>query len=323
MKAIFIALATALSLAAPAAQAEAAYPSKSIRFIVPFAPGGGGDIASRLVAQGMSRSLGQTVVVDNRAGAAGQLGTDIATKAAPDGYTIVFGSGGPLTVLPQFKQVPYDPLKDLAPVGMMATSDGIVVVGKDFPAKNAKEFIELLKANPGKYAYGSSGAGGPSHLSGERFQIATGTSLTHVGYKGDGPAINDLASGAIPIVFTVMASVMPQVNSGLIRAVAAYGPKRSALLPQLSTFAESGFPELTYGSWFAVFAPAGTPAPVVEKLNAALKSALDDPAISTRLATLGIEPAYSTAAHLARHTREEFEMWRKVIRERNLKIETN
>jgi tripartite-type tricarboxylate transporter receptor subunit TctC len=318
----FASLLAAVALSgAAAAQAEAAYPTKPVRLVVPFAAGGGGDITSRLVAQGMSKHLGQNVLVDNKPGAAGQLGIDLVAKSPADGYTIVFGSAGPLTVTPNFRPLPYDPLTDFTPVGMMATTDGVVVVHKDFPAKNPKEFIALVKANPMKYSYGTSGTAGPSHLSGERFQIATGTQLQHIGYRGDGPAIADLVGGQIPIVFTLTASVMQQINAGTIRAVASYGEKRSSLFPDLPTFVETGYPDLTYNSWFALYGPKGLASDVVAKLNAALKAALSDSDLAARLAALGIEPAYSTAQQLAVHTAAEFERNRKVIRERNLKIE--
>lgn len=314
-------LATAALFGAAAAQAEASYPTKPVRLVVPFAVGGGGDITSRLVAQGMTKHLGQTVLVENKPGAAGQTGIDLVAKSPADGYTIVFGSAGPLTVVPNFRTLPYDPLKDFTPIGMMATTDGVVVVHKDFPAKNPKEFIALMKANPMKYSYGTSGTAGPSHLSGERFQIATGTKLQHIGYKGDGPAISDLVGGQIPIVFTLTASVMQQINAGTIRAVASYGEKRSSLLPDVATFVESGYPDLTYSSWFALYGPKGMAPDVVAKLNGALKAALSDSQLAARLAALGIEPAYSTAQQLGIHTVSEFEKNRKVIRERNLKLE--
>jgi tripartite-type tricarboxylate transporter receptor subunit TctC len=315
-----LAAAAVLGLASPV-HSQAAYPNKPIRFIVPWAPGGGGDTAARLVAESMSKTLGQNMLVDNKPGASGQIGIDMAAKAPADGYTIVFGSNGPLAVLPQFKTLPYDPFKDLTPIGMIVISDGIVVVNRDFPARTVKEFVDVLKASPGKYAYGSPSSGGASHLSGEMFQIVTGTKLMHIGYKGDGPALTELIGGQIPMIFTVMASVMPHVNAGTVRPIAVLGKKRSAMLPNVPSMFESGYPGMIAGSWFSIHAPAGTPAPVIERLSAALKAALSDPTITAKLATSGMEPAFMTPQETGAYVREEYMRFQKLVKERNIKLD--
>lgn len=320
MKRSVRALAGCLALLTSTAFAQE-FPTRPIRFIVPFAAGGGGDITSRLVAQGMSKALGQPVVVDNKPGAAGQLGMNLVAKEPADGYTIVFGSSGPLTVLPHLSKVPYRPLEDFAAVGRLSVTDGVVIVNKDFPARTIPEFVDLLKKNPGKYDFGSSGTAGPSHLSGVFFQLATDTKLQHIGYKGDGPAITDLIGGTIPIVFTLLASAMPHIQAGNVRPLAAYGEHRSPLLPDLPTFVESGYPGLTYSAWFAVYAPAGTPAPVIEKLNAAVNVALADPAIASKLTSMGIVPSPSTPQALTRMTRDEYAKWERVIREGGITVD--
>ena len=319
MKKSLVAGVVALMLAS-AAHADG-FPDRPIRFIVPFAAGGGGDISSRIVAKGMSEYLKQPVVVENKAGGGGQVGMSYAAREPADGYTIVFGSSGSITVLPHLKELTYDPFKDLAPVGKMAVSDGVVVVKNDFPAKTIPEFIQHLKDNPGNYDYGSSGNGTPSHLSGVLFEKATGTKLQHIGYRGDGPAVSDLLGGTIPMMFTLMASVVAPIEAGSIRPIAAYGPKRSKLLPDVPTFVESGYPDLTYSAWFGIFAPAGTPADRVNKLNEALNYALAQEDIGPRLASLGIEPAPSTPQELSDYAHVESDRWKKVIEDANITLE--
>lgn len=302
-----------LLIAAPWAGAAAAYPERPVRLVVPFPPGGGGDITGRLLAEGMSKALGSTVYVENRPGAMGQIGTTEVAKAAPDGYTLLLGSGGPLTVLPLISKVSFDTLRDFAPVGFVAVSDGVIAVNADFPAQDLPSFIAALKAAPGQYSFASSGTGGPSHLSGELFKRAVDVDITHVPYQGDGPAITDVMAGHVPFIFTVLASALPQIEAGKVRAIATFGQQRSKLLPDVPTMVESGYPQLVSRTWFGLYAPAGTPDPAIETLNAALKQAVSTPEMVRRLAAQGSEPYWSSAAELERSTRAELDKWREVV----------
>jgi tripartite-type tricarboxylate transporter receptor subunit TctC len=289
------------------------YPSRPIRMVVTFPPGGGADNIARFLAMPLGRALGQNVIVDNRAGANGQIGVDHVAKAAPDGYTIVLASGGATTISPHLGKLPYDPLKDLVSISMVAINDGILVVHPSFPANNIKEFIEVLKKSPGKYSFGSSGAGGPTHLAGELFKQQAGIDMQHVPYKGDGPAIADLIGGQIPIMVTVLATAAPHLRSGKVKPIAALGNTRFPQLPQIPTIAESGFPSLTAGSWFALYAPLGTPPAAIAKINEAVRTALTDPQLKEQFASQGSDPVSSTTSELDKYLRAEYLKWGKVI----------
>jgi tripartite-type tricarboxylate transporter receptor subunit TctC len=319
-RSIIAALAGAALLAASPVAAQA-YPERPVRVVVTFPPGGGADNIARFLAEPMSKALGQRVVVENRAGANGVIGVDHVAKAAPDGYTLLLGSGGATTISPHLAKLPYDPLKDLAPISMIATNDGLLLVHPSFPATNVKEFIEVLKKAPGKYSFGSSGAGGPTHLAGELFKQQAGVDMQHVPYKGDGPAIADLIAGHIPIMVTVLATAAPHLRTGRVQAIAALGANRFPQLPQVPTLIESGFPGFTAGSWFGLYAPAGTPAAVVAKVNEAVRGALADPQLKEQFALQGSEPVYSTPAELEKYLRNEYEKWGKVITEAKIKID--
>ncbi len=289
------------------------YPSRPIRMVVTFPPGGGADNIARFLAVPLGKALGQNVIVDNRAGANGQIGVDHVAKAVPDGYTIVLASGGATTISPHFGKLPYDPLKDLVSISMVAINDGILVVHPSFPANNIKEFIEVLKKSSGKYSFGSSGAGGPTHLAGELFKQQAGIDMQHVPYKGDGPAIADLIGGQIPIMVTVLATAAPHLRSGKVKPIAALGNTRFPQLPQIPTLSESGFPGLTAGSWFALYAPVGTPPAAIAKINEAVRTALTDPQLKEQFASQGSDPVSSTTSELDKYLRAEYSKWGKVI----------
>ena len=310
----------ALALASAAATAQS-FPSRPVRIVVTFPPGGGADNIARFMAPPMGRALGQTIIIDNRAGANGQIGADHVAKAAPDGYTLLLGSGGAMTISPHFGKLPYDPLKDFAPIGMVATNDGLLVVTPDFPANDVKEFIEVLKKSPGKYSFASSGAGGPTHLAGELFKMQAGVDMLHIPYKGDGPAIADLIGAQVPIMVTVLATAAPHVRSGKVKPIASLGMNRFPQLPNVPTLNESGFPGFTAGSWFGLYAPAGTPPDIIAKLNEAMRAALADPQLKEQFAAQGSEAVISTPAELDRTLRAEYAKWGQVIQTAKIKLD--
>lgn len=318
MKFAPIICATLLSVAGTVA-GQGIYPDRPIRIIVPFAPGGGTDISARLIAGPMQAALGQPVVVENRPGASGSIGTVAVAKAAPDGYTLTMGSGGTMTINPQMVDVPYDPAKDFTPVGMVAINVLAFVVNPAFPPKSVSEVIAALKATPGGYSYSSPGSGTPHQLTMELFATQTGTKLVHVPYKGSGQAINDLVGGQVQMAFETISPVMQHIKAGKLRAIATTGLQRSAELPDVPTIAESGFPGFESFSWYGLLAPAGTPKPVVERLNAELRKALAAPEIRQRLIDMGATPAPGSSEQMTLHIKAETAKWGRVIGALNLK----
>ena len=287
MRKLAIAIA-ALMTAWTASAAQQDYPAKPIRFICPYAPGGAGDIFTRTIAQKLSEALGQTVVVDNRAGANGGIGTDIVAKAAPDGYTLLMGNSGPMTVNPVlYKKVPYDPVRDFAPVTQGTLYMYVLVVPPASPVRTLNDFTGMLKARPGQLTYGSTGIGGGNHLAGELFNLMTHTQAIHVPYTGSALALAALLGGQLNYMFDTVITAVPQIRSGKLKAIGVTGSRRASALPDVPTLNELGLKGYELTQWQAVVAPAGTPKAIVDKLNREVVKALKMPDVIERLATQG------------------------------------
>lgn len=290
------------------------YPAKPIRFIVPFAPGGGSDIVARLAAQPLNEALGQPVVVDNRGGAGSTLGTDLAAKAPADGYTLLLGNISLAFNASLYKKLPYDAIRDLAPVTLVAIQPNIVVIHPAVPAKSLKEFIELARSQPGKLAFASAGTGAGTHLAVELLKLRLKIDLLHVPYKGTGPALTDLLGGQVQMMFSTFASALPHVKSGRLRALGVSSIKRSPAAPDVPTFGEAGIPDFEYNTWYGILAPAGTPRAVIGKLNQTMRKALAAQDTKHKFDVQGLEPLDNTPAEFAAYLRAETEKWGKVVR---------
>jgi len=312
----------ALALAAATgALAQQAYPARAVKLVVPYAPGGSADIAARLVADEWGKALGGTLFIENKGGAGGNIGVDMVAKAAPDGYTIGLQTVS-LAINPALTaRMPYDTLKDLAPIGLVASSQHVLVVNNSLPAKNVKELVALLKAEPGRYSYGSAGAGSTFHMSAELFKAVAGVPMVHIPYRGGGPAMMDTMSGQVALSFPVLSAAQPHVQAGKLRALGVTGSRRSALMPDVPTIAEAGVPNYAFETWFIVFAPAGTPGPVIDKLNAALNQALGSAALKERMTREGFDPTPSTPAQARARLEKEMPQWAQLIKERGITTE--
>jgi tripartite-type tricarboxylate transporter receptor subunit TctC len=319
-KAIAALLLAAISVAPSLAQET--YPNKPIRMIVPYAAGGPTDVLARVVAQKLTESLGQSVIVDNKPGANGIPGTDAIAKASPNGYTIGLSTIGPLAVNPSlFPKIPYDTLKDFAPLMVLARSYSLLAVNPSVPANNLRELVALLKANPGKYSYASGGVGTTQHLSGELFSNVAGVKMLHVPYKGEGAAQTDLLGGQVHMMFTSTIIGYNQVRAGKLRAMGVTSAHRLPSMPEIPTIAESGFPGFEVTAWFGMVAPAGTPAPIVERLNESLQAVIKQPEVVKKLEELGAVPAGGPPSDLTALFRSELPKWREVVTTSNIKPE--
>lgn len=290
------------------------YPDRPIRMIVPFAPGGGTDIVSRLVAQRLGDSIKQTVVVDNRAGGAGNIGAELVARANPDGYTLLVGSATILAVNPVVFKVTYNPGRDFAPITLLGSQPHLMVVHPSVPANSVREFVALAKEKSIRLNYGSSGTGGPAHLGGELFKIVAGIDMTHIPYKGTGPAVIDLVGGQLQVGLLSLASSMPHVKTGRLKALAVTSPKRAVVAPDLPTIAESGYPGFEVRSWYGLLAPTGTSKAIVDKLSTQIAAVLRQPEVIAKLASDGAEPGGDTPAEFAAYIRSEAERWGKVVK---------
>ena len=309
-----------LALLAGAASAQPSYPSKPIRLVVPFAAGGTTTILARLLAERMGQALGQPIVVDNRPGAGGNVGMDMVAKAEPDGTTILMGPIG-LAINPAlYSKMSFDPLKDLAPIGLYCGVPNLLVVHPGLPAGSVQELIAYAKANPGKLNYASNGNGTSSHLAAEMLKSAAGIDIVHVPYKGGAPAMQDLIGGQVGMLFDQMPAVLPQVQAGRVKALGVSSLKRSAAAPEVPAISES-LPGFDMTVWFGFLAPRGTPADIVHKLNAEMLRALKDTAFQTQLAGMGVTPMPSTPEEFTRYLRSETDRWGKVVRDSGARID--
>lgn len=292
------------------------YPTRPVRYICPFPAGDGVDLITRIVASALGETWGVQVIVDNRPGAGGTIGTDTAAKAAPDGHTVLMGVTATLAISPALhKKLPYDNAKDFTPVSMIGTAPNVLVVHPSAPVKSVSEFIAYAKANPRKISYGSAGVGTTLHLSMEMFRSMTRIEVVHVPYKGGAPALADLLGGNVMAMFGAQPLLLPHVNAGKVRALAVSTAKRSALLPNVPTVAESGLHGFDVTAWYAMLAPAGVPAPILAKLNADLVRVLTGPEVQRRFAENGVEAAASTPEQLAAFIKSEESKWSKVVRD--------
>jgi len=301
--------------------AQAQYPSKPLRLIVPFAPGGSTDIFARLIAERAQGPLGQPVVVENRAGAAGNIGAEAVVRSAPDGYTLLMATTGVMAINNAlYKSMTYDAAKDLVPVLYVASITNVLIVPPDLPARNVAELVALAKKDPGKLSFASSGAGASTHMSAELFKSMTGTDILHVPYKGSGPAMPDLMSGRVHMMFENAPGAVPHIKAGKLRALAQTGLKRSPALPEVPTIAESGVPGYESLSWSGIAVPAGTPKSIIEKLNRDLNTVLAMPEMRQKLAEQGAETIGGPPEAFAKHISAEREKWSRVIRTANIVV---
>jgi len=315
--AIFV-CAAGLALSTGMAQAQASYPVKPVKVIVPFAAGGTTTILARLLAERMGQSMGQPFVVDNRPGAGGNVGMDLVAKAEPDGYTILMGPIG-LAINPAlYAKMPFDPIKNLAPIGLYAGVPNLLVVHPSVPAANVKELIAHAKANPGKLNYASNGNGTSSHLAAEMLKSAAGVEITHVPYKGGGPAMQDLLGKQISSIFATPISAGPHIKAGRIRALAVTSAQRTDFMPEVPTVAESGYPGFEATNWYAYVLPSKTPNDLLERWNRELVKVLNQAEVRKALLAQGMEPAPSTRAELAAYIRREYDTWARVVKEANI-----
>jgi tripartite-type tricarboxylate transporter receptor subunit TctC len=304
-----------LSLLAPTAiHASDAYPSKPLRMVITFPAGGPTDVVVRMITQRLTEKWGHHVVIDNRGGAGGIVGTEIVARAAPDGYTFLVGTAGGMTINPAMHaRLPYDSFRDFAPVGMLVVNPQILVAHPSVAAKNVKELVALARERPGQLNFASAGSGTATHLGLELLKLTTGMQAVHVPYKGGAPAITDLIGGQVQLLWVSIPSVLPHVKAGKLRALAVSTAKRSASAPEVPTVAESGYPGFEYSNWNALFAPASTPPGHVRKINAAVVEILKSPDVAQKLSAQGADPAPGTPEELARYMRTDHERWKKVI----------
>jgi tripartite-type tricarboxylate transporter receptor subunit TctC len=305
------AVACAMLVSAGAAAQD--YPLRPVRLIVAFAPGGSVDVVARLVGQKLTEAWGQQVVIDNRPGAAGNLSAEIAARAAPDGHTLYITSAALVANVSLYRNIPYDPVKDFAPITLLASVQSVLVAHPDFPAKSVKELIALAKKAPGKINYASPGSGSSGHLTMELFKSMAGVDLTHVPYKVMGQLQSDLMAGHIPLAFSTIPGALPHIKAGRMTPLAVSGARRSPALADVPTVAEAGVPGYEATTWYPVLAPAGTPRAIVERIHRDIIAIIRTPEIVERFATMGVEPIGSTPEGLAQHIKRELPKWAKVV----------
>jgi tripartite-type tricarboxylate transporter receptor subunit TctC len=311
----------AFFLVAGSAWAQA-YPNRPVRIVVPWPPGQATDIAARVVAERLQQQLGQPFVADNRPGAGGSIGTDAVAKAAPDGYTLLAASSGPISIMPNLQKTPYDPLKDLQPVSLIAMAPFALVTHPSFPANNAREFVQLVRANPDKYTFSSSGTGATAHLVSELFNAMAGLKARHVPYKGSAPAISDLMGGQISYTLETVASLTGHIKSGRLKVLGVTSGKRTAALPDVPTLAEAaGIPGYDIGAWIGYAAPPGTPREITARLAAEIQKAMQAQDLKDRYLALGMDPASNTPEEMASFMRNEQARYGSIIKNASIKVE--
>ena len=311
-----------IGLASASAFAQADYPSRALRMVIDTSPGGLTDILGRMAADGLARELGQTVVVENKAGASGNIAIEFVVKSPPDGYTLMICGGGNLVIKPFLDHsFAFDPLSDLVPVFNVAEAPHILVVPATLPVKDLSEFIGYARANPGKVYYGSAGTGSPPHLAADQFARLAGLKLVHVPYKGVGPALPDLVAGRLQVMSMSYGSARPYLKSGALKALAAGSKRRLAGLPEVPTSAEAGLPGWEMSAWFGIFAPKDTSAEIVRLLNEKLQQVIDAPKVRQRLLEIGAEPIGGPAPSFAERVRADYRYWGQVVRESGIKLE--
>jgi tripartite-type tricarboxylate transporter receptor subunit TctC len=309
-----------LALAVPAAAQE--WPSRSIRIVVPFAPGGIADTSARAISEKLGARLGQPVIIENKPGAAGNIGTEMVAKSTPDGYTLLLGYDGTIVVNPHvYSKIGFDVLRDFAPVTKLGDAGVIVVAHPSVPANNLREFIALAKASPGSFSYGSAGTGSSAHLACELLSQRTGTNLVHVPYKGGGQAIADAVGGQIPLACTAVAGANQFMKSGRLKGLGLSSARRAAGAPDVPTFIESGLPGFVVDSWVGIIAPARTPRPIVQRLYAEIAALLQAPDVRERYAVLGIEPVGNSPEEFGAQIRADLERWGPVVKQANIRID--
>ena len=322
-KIIFIAVffAAAIPAAQFAAAQTEAYPAKPVRLIVAFPPGGSVDVVARLVAPRLSESLGQPVLIDNRSGASGNIGTELAARARPDGYTLLIHTIPFVANVHLYSPMPYDALNDFVPIALLSSSPSVLVVHPTVPARSVGELLQLAKSKPGALNYSAAGAGTNPHIAGELLNMLGGVDIVAVQYKGGGPALIAVLGGEIGITFPNISEAVPHVNSKRLRALGVTGARRSAALPEVPTIAESGVPGYEFATWHGVLAPRGTPVEIVALLNEKLRAALRSPELSARFAQMGLDVIASSPEEFSAHLKSELEKWGRVIRERRMRVE--
>jgi tripartite-type tricarboxylate transporter receptor subunit TctC len=308
-------LCTALAMAQP-------YPAKPIRLVVPFPPGGSADIIGRTLAQRLAEQMGQPVVIENRAGASAIIGSDYVAKSPPDGYTLLLGNVGSMTIHPfLYANLPYDPVKDFAPVSLVGAVTSVVVVTASLPVNTIAELVAWAKANPGKLNFTSSGAGASTHLTGELLRLRSGIKMEHIGYKGSAPALVDLIAGNVQLMFENLPSVLPHIKAGRVRALATTAARRSPALPDVPTMIEAGYAGFDMVSWQGVLAPAGTPPEIVARLNAEIVKALQTREVRDGYAKLGVDVLGNTPEQFAAYIRQEQAKWSNIVRDAGIRLE--
>jgi tripartite-type tricarboxylate transporter receptor subunit TctC len=320
-KTLIASAAIAAAMPQPA-MAEPGYPSKPIRMIVPFAPGGSTDVVARILGAELKNELGQTVIIENKPGAGGNIGGDLAAKSAPDGYTILMAAAGPTVINPSlYSKMPYDPIKDLAPVTMLVREHNLMAINPSIPAKTLQEFIAYAKSKPNEVNFGSPGNGSPAQLAGQLMNQTAGLKMVHVAYKGSGPAVVDLVAGHISMMIDNMPALLPHVQSGKLRAIAVPSESRASAMPDVPTFAEAGMKDFVITAWKGVMVPAGTPPAIVNKLQASMAKIMAKPDIRKRMIEMGAEPVANTPEQFGAVIKKETAWWGALVKSTGTKLD--